>query len=138
MSHVAVIDPAMRIPELDCFNRMSARSPFPASYHLPALFGTRTLTTAGDTVRGVIVLGSGASVNEDHAWQDELRAWLRPRIDAGIPMLGLCYGHQLLAKLLGGTVGFAFADRHKEQGIREVRLADNPLWGSACAGPLMV
>lgn len=138
MTHIAVVDPAMRTPELDCFNRMSLGSPVPLTYHLPALFGMASLADAGADLLGVIVLGSGASVNEDHAWQTELRAWLRPRIAAGTPMLGLCYGHQLLATVLGGEVGYAFGDQHKASGLRRVRLSENPLWGAACEGPLLV
>ena len=138
MPHVSVIDPAMRIPELDCFNRMSRRSRVPLTYHLPALFGTASLDTAGDDLRGVIVLGSGASVNQDHAWQQALRAWLRPRIDAGVPMLGLCYGHQLLASILGGRVGWAFPERRKASGFRNVQLSDDRLWGPARDGRLLV
>ena len=138
MTHIAVVDPAMRIPELDCFNRMSRSSPVPLTYHLPALFGTDSLGAVEGDLLGVIVLGSGASVNEDHPWQTRLRSWLRPRIEAGVPMLGLCYGHQLLATLLGGEVGQAFSDAHKAQGLRRVRLRDNPLWGEAREGTLLV
>lgn len=135
--HVAVIDPGTRTPELDCFNRMSRRSPLPLTYHLPALFGLDSLTRAEAGLRGVVILGSGASVNEDHPWQDALREWLRPRLGA-VPMLGLCYGHQLLAQVLGGRVGFLFEDRHKLKGLRVVPLRANPLWGEACAGPLVI
>lgn len=137
MPHIAVIDPAMRVPELDCFNRMSRQSRVPLTYHLPALFGNHSLDTAGAELRGVVVLGSGASVNEDHVWLDELRTWLRPRMEAGIPMLGLCFGHQLLATLLGSRVGYAFTDAHKEHGLRQVRLADDRLWGPAREGLLL-
>lgn len=136
MRPVAVIDPAMRVPELDCFNRMSRRSRAPLTYHLPALYGLASLEREGE-VAGAVILGSGASVNEDHAWQDALRAWLRPRLEAGLPVLGLCYGHQLLADLFGGEVGFVHPDRTKLRGLRPVRLAANPLWGPACEGPLL-
>src|SRR5687767_4113928 len=96
---VAVIDPAVRVPELDCFNRMSRRTTARLTYRLPALFGLESLYRE-DALAGVVILGSGASVNESHPWQDALRDWLRPRLAAGTPVLGLCYGHQLLADVL--------------------------------------
>jgi GMP synthase-like glutamine amidotransferase len=136
--HIAVIDPGVRVPELDCFNRMSRRSPVPLTYHLPALFGLDSLVRAEDGLAGVIVLGSGASVHDTLAWQDQLSAWLAPRLQAGTPFLGLCYGHQLAAHLLGGEVGFLHADRHKVHGMREIALTGDVLWGDACAGALMV
>lgn len=137
-SHIAVVDPGVRVPELDCFNRMSRRSPIPLTYHLPALFGLESLRRTEEALAGVVVLGSGASVHDPLAWQDELKAWLRPRMLAGTPFLGLCYGHQLGADLLGGEVGYLHADRRKEQGMREIRLEGNGLWGGPCAGRLMV
>lgn len=137
MRPIAVIDPAVRVPELDCFNRMARRSRAPLTYHLPALHGLASLERE-EALAGAVILGSGASVHDDLPWQDALRAWLRPRLTAGLPILGLCYGHQLLADLLGGTVGYVSADREKRRGLRTVRLAANPLWGEACAGPLMV
>jgi GMP synthase (glutamine-hydrolysing) len=136
--HVAVIDPAMRVPELDCFNRMARASPSPLTYHLPALHGLDSLRRAQHDVRAVIVLGSGASVNESHGWQDELRAWLAPLLERNVPMLGLCYGHQLLAQMTGGEVGFLHPDHTKEKGIRTVRLAADPLWGESRDVPLLV
>jgi GMP synthase-like glutamine amidotransferase len=136
--HVAVIDPATRIPELDCFNRMNRRSPVSLTYHLPALFGLDSLRLTEEGLLGLVILGSGASVNEAHAWQDDLRRWLRPKLEARVPTLGLCYGHQLVAQILGGQVGFVHPDRHKELGVREVSLGATRLWGAPRSGPLAV
>lgn len=136
--HIAVIDPGMRVPELDCFNRMARVSPLPLTYHLPAMFGLDSLRRAEGGLAGVVVLGSGASVNDDLPWQTELREWLAPRLTGGVPSLGLCYGHQLFASVLGGEVGFVRPDRVKLKGIRRVRLAPDPLWGSEIEGPLLV
>ncbi len=138
MRHVAVLDPGTRIPELDSFNRMARTSPIPLTYHLPALHGMDSVLRAEEGLVGVVVLGSGASVHDDLAWQDALSDWLKPRLLAGLPVLGLCYGHQLLAHLLGGEVGFVSPDQEKLRGVRAVSVPPDPLWGAGGEGLLVV
>jgi GMP synthase (glutamine-hydrolysing) len=54
---------------------------------------------------GVIITGSGAMVTDRHPWSERTAAWLGDAARAGVPVLGICYGHQLLAHALGGEVG---------------------------------
>lgn len=134
---IAVIDPGTRVPELDCFNRMSRVSLLPLSYHLPGLFGLDSLSRSPEDPRAIIVLGSGASVNDDLLWLHSLSKWLLPRMLSGIPTLGICFGHQLVTRLLGGRVGYLHEDHRKELGARVVSLKPNRLWGER-TGPLVV
>jgi len=53
---------------------------------------------------GFVVTGSRASVYWDEDWIEPTRAWVREAVDRGLPALGICFGHQLLADALGGTV----------------------------------
>ena len=53
---------------------------------------------------GFVVTGSAASVYWDRAWIGRLKTWVGGAIEAGLPALGVCYGHQLLADVLGGRV----------------------------------
>ncbi len=53
---------------------------------------------------GVVVTGSKSSVYWDEPWIDPLKGWVDEAVDRGLPFLGVCYGHQLLADVLGGTV----------------------------------
>jgi len=53
---------------------------------------------------GCLVTGSRASVYWDEPWIDDLESWVEDAIDRGLPFLGVCFGHQLLAHTLGGTV----------------------------------
>jgi GMP synthase (glutamine-hydrolysing) len=57
-------------------------------------------------VSAVIVTGSHAMVTCGAGWIGRLSAWLRQTAATGIPLLGICFGHQLVARAFGGTVGF--------------------------------
>lgn len=52
----------------------------------------------------VVVSGSRSSVYDDEPWIDDTRTWVREAIARDVPTLGICWGHQLLADALGGTV----------------------------------
>ena len=53
---------------------------------------------------GVLISGSKYSVNDKLAWIDEAKALVRELDETGIPVLGICFGHQLIASALGGQV----------------------------------
>lgn len=53
---------------------------------------------------GAVITGSRASVYWDEDWMRPLAEWVGDAIDRGMPFLGVCWGHQFLADVLGGTV----------------------------------
>jgi GMP synthase (glutamine-hydrolysing) len=56
-------------------------------------------------IDGVVVTGSSAMVSHREGWAERTADWLRAAVEAGVPVLGICFGHQLLAHALGGRVG---------------------------------
>ena len=72
--------------------------------------------------KGIIFTGGPCSVNDDHA----------PQIDPAIfsldiPILGICYGAQLMAKTLGGEV---VRPQKREYGMVELHVEASPLFDS--------
>lgn len=55
-------------------------------------------------VSGVIITGSHSNVTEEAAWMNNLARWIRQLADNNIPVLGICFGHQVLAYAFGGQV----------------------------------
>ncbi|ERH10127.1 MAG: GMP synthase - glutamine amidotransferase domain protein [halophilic archaeon J07HX64] len=68
-------------------------------YHTPS--GEIPETVAFDAC---VVTGSRASVYWEEPWIDDLKSWVTGAIGSGLPALGVCFGHQLLADVVGGTV----------------------------------
>ncbi len=73
-----------------------------------------------DACAGIVVTGSHDMVTDRSDWSERTAAWLAQSVALGVPILGICYGHQLLAHALGGAVGFN--PRGRELGTTEVDL----------------
>ena len=73
-----------------------------------------------DAVSGVLITGSGAMVSDREPWSERCADWLRAAANDGVPLFGICYGHQLLAHAFGGQVGYN--PRGREMGTVDVQL----------------
>jgi len=57
-----------------------------------------------DAADAWLITGSRHGVYEDHAWLPRLEELVRDLVASGKPLVGVCFGHQVIAKALGGTV----------------------------------
>jgi len=84
-----------------------------------------------DQLSGILITGSPAMVSDREDWSERTAAWLAKAVGQGVPTLGVCYGHQLLAHALGGLVGAN--PRGRQIGTVQARLLDaarhDPLLG---------
>lgn len=93
-------------------------------------FRGEALPAAG-TCHGVIITGAHCMVTENLPWSLAIETWIPALVDAEIPLLGICYGHQLLGRAMGGLVDFH--PEGKEVGTVAIRRRpesnDDPLFG---------
>ena len=73
-----------------------------------------------DGVVGVILGGSKWQVFADYPRKAETEAFVLEACHRGLPVFGICFGHQLLAKVLGGQV--ALDEARQEMGTVETTL----------------
>ncbi|MEX0618566.1 MAG: gamma-glutamyl-gamma-aminobutyrate hydrolase family protein, partial [Pseudohongiellaceae bacterium] len=57
-------------------------------------------------LKGIFITGSPAYLTDGAGWNQVAAKYLRDAAATEIPVLGICYGHQLLAFAFGGEVGF--------------------------------
>jgi GMP synthase (glutamine-hydrolysing) len=94
---------------------------------------------APSSYAGIVVTGSASMVTDREPWSERAGQYLLQALDDGTPVLGICYGHQLLCQARGGAV--ANNPRGRQIGTVDVSLtpeaAGDPLFGHF-ASPLHV
>ncbi len=85
-----------------------------------------------DAHDGIVVLGGSMGAYDDatHHWLGPVKALLRSAVARGLPTLGICLGHQLLAVACGGRVAPNPAGR--VMGLVDLALTDD-----GCADPVL-
>ena len=81
-----------------------------------------------------LVTGSRHGVYDDLPWIEPLKAFLRACVAARVPVVGICFGHQILAEALGGRA--VKSDRGWGLGVQDYELVARPGWMAEPARPL--
>lgn len=81
---------------------------------------------APEELAGVVITGSPARLPEPEPWMKPALGYTRALVAAKTPVLGVCFGHQMLGQALGGCVGRN--PRGREIGTVSLEvLGENPL-----------
>lgn len=80
-----------------------------------------------DAARAYIIFGSDSSVNDRLPWQVALADFMKSQCQNRIPVMGICFGHQLMADAFGGKVETSKVKRSSELkntflGHREIKI----------------
>jgi GMP synthase-like glutamine amidotransferase len=136
-----IVDPSMRTAETEGVREVLGDWPGEHRLFQPALVpGDGPRPGDGYDTDAVVVMGSAASVYDELDWLGPLARWLEPIVDGStaVPLLGICFGHQLIAHVAGAAIGFLDVDRRKRVGIEWATLEGGRLVAGSHRIPVVV
>ncbi len=93
-------------------------------FHCPSLYGMDSLKD--DSSSAYIIFGSYSNVVDRLNWQKDLALFIDKKLQEGIPILGICFGHQLMADFYGARV-VNNINNESYQGVRKVNTQNKEL-----------
>ena len=123
---ICIIDCAVKEKSLDAFERIKKSYNHPFDYHIPSMEGMNSLLES-DGARAYIIFGSDSSVNDRLPWQVALSDFVKGQCQSKVPVMGICFGHQLMADAFGGKVETSKVEKAPEvkntfSGYREIKI----------------
>ncbi|MFT5260163.1 MAG: GMP synthase-like glutamine amidotransferase [Saprospiraceae bacterium] len=83
-----------------------------------------------------LITGSRHGVYEDHDWIEPLSDFVREAYANDIPLVGICFGHQLMAQALGGKV--IKSNKGWGVGVHHYDLKNQPDWMKSPNGKVKI
>lgn len=123
MKTLSIIDCAVKTASNNCFNRLVDEFQRPFHFHIPSMFGVESIKRS--KADGHIIFGSYSNVYEKLEWQRDLAKLMKEELLRGIPVLGICFGHQLMVDAFGGSIGPINSEMELLQGTRELKIINN-------------
>jgi len=122
---IAIVDPFMNGPSVNCFNSLVNLLGIKATYHMPGTLGIDSLIKEASQSMAYIVLGSASHVHENLPWHKPLADFLLKELKRSKPILGCCFGHQIMCHALGSKVEYYTPDEAKQMGVRKITITEN-------------
>lgn len=105
---------------------------------IPSLAIETVDLTAGQRPEGVaacegwLITGSKYGVYDPEPWIAPLEVFLREAYGAGVPIVGVCFGHQILAEAMGGAT--VKSSKGWGAGVHRYEILPGPTWAEADLG----
>ena len=104
--------------------------------HLRVKTHPEELPRSAEDFDGYVVPGSRAMVTEREAWMEPLSELIRQAHARGLPLVGICFGHQLIAHALGGAVEARAGPQPLNCTVDEIELTEAAAAAGLGTGPL--
>jgi len=125
--NIIVIECAIQTPALECYRQLQQNFPHNFSYHAAPQLGMDLLANP-PFPDAYIIFGSYSNVADRLPWQIELKNFILQQLSQNIPVLGICFGHQLIVDGLGGEIDLMHSDALLLEGVRNVKTSPHPSW----------
>lgn len=125
-SQFLIIDPYIKEPAIHCSNQLIKLIGKSCSLYYPSVYPMKELSE--QKYSGIFVLGSASHVSQRLSWHQDLARFLDKKLKESTPVLGLCFGHQLMADFYGCKVDFFKTPEDRLWRKRPIKFQKD--WGS--------